>query len=304
MLVASAARVDAQIRSEFSELHMGVEVRIVLYARDDAQAREAARAAFDRIAALEEVMSDYRPTSEIRSLDRRPGEWINVSEALFTVLARGMDVARATNGAFDPTVGPLVALWREARRTHRLPSDATLDSARARVGWRRIALDSARRRVRLSRPGMRLDLGGIAKGYAVEQAARLLRERGVGSALVEAGGDITVTGAPPGEAGWRIEVPGADSTIRARAATLTNASISTSGPTAQFVEVGGVRYSHVIDPRTGIGLTSRAQATVSATDGALADALSTALTVLPRAAALSVLARYPGVIASVTREEP
>jgi thiamine biosynthesis lipoprotein len=303
-MLVCPSRTDAQVRSEFSELHMGVEVRIVMYARDEGQAREAARAAFDKIAALEDIMSNYRPKSEIRLLGRRPGEWGDVSAPLFTVLARAIEVARMSDGAFDPTVGPLVALWREARRVKRLPSDAALDSARALVGWRRIALDSVRRRVRLARRGMQLDLGGIAKGYAVQQAAVVLRTRGIASALVEAGGDIAVTAAPPGESGWRVEVPGADSIVRARAFALTNASISTSGPSAQFVEIGGVRYSHVVDPRTGVGLTSGAQATVIDTDGALADALSTALTVLSRGAAVSLLARYPRVFASVTREQP
>ncbi len=314
MLLVSLSRVDAQesrsldfarddskVRSEFSELHMGVEVRIVLYARNEKHAREASRAAFDRFAVLEDIMSDYRPKSEIRSLDRRPGKWVTVSEPLFTVLARAREIARATDGAFDPTVGPLVAVWREARRMHRLPGDAELDSARARVGWRHLALDSARCRVRLSLRRMRLDLGGIAKGYAVQQAADVLRARGVVSALVEAGGDIAVTNAPPGAAGWRVTVPGADSSVRVRASALTNAAISTSGPSEQFVEIGGVRYSHVVDPRTGVGLTSGAQVTVIATDGALADALSTALAMLPPESAAALLARYPGVVASIAR---
>jgi thiamine biosynthesis lipoprotein len=299
LLAVSAARSDAQVRSEFSELHMGVEVRIVMYALDEGQARKAARTAFDRIAALEDIMSDYRPKSEIRALDRRPGEWIAISEPLSTVLARAVEVARATDGAFDPTVGPLVALWREARRAHRLPGDTELDSARAHVGWRYIALDSVRRRVRLAKAGMRLDLGGIAKGYAVQQAIKVLCAQGVASALVEAGGDIAVSNAPPGKAGWHVDVPGADSSVRARASTLTNVSISTSGPSGQFVEIGGVRYSHVVDPRTGLGLTSDAQATVIAADGALADALSTAVTVLPRQAVTSLMAHYAGVLASV-----
>jgi thiamine biosynthesis lipoprotein len=113
-----------------------------------------------------------------------------------------------------------------------------------------------------------------------------------------------VTDAPPGEAGWRIDVPGADSSVRARASILTNASISTSGPSAQFVEIDGVRYSHVVDPRTGVGLTSSTQASVIARDGATADALSTALTILSRDATTRLLVRYPGVIASMTDSPP
>ena len=304
LLVGDADRAEAQQRFEFSELHMGVEVRMVLYAPGETQARAAARAGFDRIAALEDKMSDYRPKSEVRLLERRPREWVCVSEPLYSVLARAVEVASATGGAFDPTVGPFVALWREARRLGRLPTRAQLDSASALVGWRRLTLDSAHRRIRLARRGMRIDLGGIAKGYAVQQAAFTLRDRGIASALVEAGGDIAVTDAPPGEAGWHIDAPHADSAIRARAAALTNAAISTSGPSVQFVEIGGRRYSHVVDPRTGLGLTSRVHATVIATDGALSDALSTALSVLGADAVGRLSARFAGVLASVSERAP
>lgn len=299
-----AEGLPAQTRFAFSELHMGVEVRMVMYAPDDGAARSAARAAFDRIAGLEQIMSDYRPKSEMRLVARRPREWVPVSEDLFRVLARAVEVASASEGAFDPTVGPVVALWREARRLRRLPGESALRTARARVGWQRIALDSARRRVRLATSGMRLDLGGIAKGDIVQQAAITLRERGIASALVEAGGDIAVSDAPPGQRGWRIETSAGDTTIRERALALTHAVISTSGPSAQFVEIGGTRYSHVVDPRTGVGLTSSAHATVIADDGALADALSTALTVVGAEGAARLLARYPGVIGAVEAGPP
>ena len=301
LLAACVGRLGAQVRHEFSEMHMGLEVRIVLYAADDARARSAARAAFVRIAALEDIMSDYRPKSEMRRLERRVGEWVLVSDDLFRVLTRAVEVAAATDGAFDPTVAPLVALWREARRVGRLPRDVLLDSARVLVDWRRISLDTAGRRVRLSGFGTRLDLGGIAKGDIVYQAVITLRAHGVASALVEAGGDIAVGDAPPGQPGWRIDAPAGDSIVQARASALANAVISTSGPGAQFVEIGGMRYSHVVDPRTGIGLTSGAQATVIAANGALADALSTALTVIDSEGARRVLAKYAGVTASVKR---
>lgn len=280
---------------------MGMAVRAVLYAVDADHARLAARAAFDRIAELEDIMSDYRPESEVRRLERRPGEWVVVSEELFHVLTRAVEIAEATGGAFDVTVGPLVGLWREARRSTRLPAAAAIDSARALVGWRRVALDSGGRRVRLATPGVRLDLGGIAKGYIVQQAVAALRARGVASALVEAGGDIAVGDAPPGTSGWRVEVPTADSVVRRRAAAITNAVISTSGPSGQFVEIYGRRYSHVVDPRTGVGSTNAFHATVIATDGALSDALATALTLLGDDAKARLVARYRGVTASVAR---
>ena len=299
LLAACVGRLDAQVRYEYSELHMGVEVRIALYAPDEARARAAARSALDRVAGLEDIMSDYRPKSEMRRLTQTPDEWVPVSNDLFRVLSRAVDVASATDGAFDPTIGPLVLLWREARRLHRLPDRSARDSARALVDWRRIALDTAGRRARIHGAGVRLDLGGIAKGDAVQQAVFVLRTAGIPSALVEAGGDIAMGDAPPGQPGWRIDVPSGDSVVRARASAISNAVVSTSGPGFQFLEIGGLRYSHVVDPRTGIGLTSAAQVTVIASDGALADALSTALTVMGEADARRLIRRYPGVIACV-----
>lgn len=299
LLATAAMRLDAQRRHDFTEVHLGVPVRVVLYAADDATARAAARAAFARIAALEDKMSDYRPASEVRRLEARPGAWVAVSVELYAVLARAVEVAATSEGGFDPTAGPVVALWREVRRTGRLPSAAALDSARALVGWRRLELDEGRQAVRLAAPGMRLDLGGIAKGFILDAALAELRAHGVTSALLEAGGDIVVGDPPPGKAGWRVDVPGAEAALAARAAALVRAAIATSGPTEQFVEIAGTRYSHVVDPRTGWALADGAAATVIAPDGATADALATALTVLDTGGRARLLARYPGVIAGV-----
>ena len=148
---------------------------------------------------------------------------------------------------------------------------------------------------------MRLDLGGIAKGYILEEALHTLRSAGVRRALIEAGGDIVVGDAPPDRDGWRIDVTGADREFAARAAKLTNAALATSGPTAQFVEIDGVRYSHVVDPRTGVGLTNHVTAHVIARDGATADALATALTVARAGDVPRLLSRFPGVRVSVVQ---
>jgi thiamine biosynthesis lipoprotein len=288
-----ALQLGAQERFEFKEMHMGMEVRIVLYAPDVRQARVAARAAFDGIADLENIMSDYRPQSELRRLERRTGEWVTISGPLLGILAMAKDVAGATKGAFDPTVGPLVTLWRDARLTRRLPSKSALDSARALVGWNRIELDMPASRVRLA-PATRIDLGGIAKGFIIHFAALTLQQREV-IGMVEAGGDIAVSGRPPGRRGWIIAL--GDTVI-----VLDSGSVSTSGPGAQFVEIDGVRYSHVVDPRTGSALTNGHTVTVTYHVGAIADALATALSVLGPERAQDILARYPGVTASFRRE--
>ena len=282
------------VRRQYAELHMGVAARIVLYAPDDATARRAARAAYARMAELEDVMSDYRPESEVRRLAARAGAAIPVSGDLFVVLARAVDLWRRSDGAFDATVGPFVELWRAARRTGRLPPRAGLDAAARRVGSDKVHLDSVARTVRLDAPGMRIDLGGIAKGYILDRALDALRAQGVTRALLEAGGDIVLGDAPPGRRGWRIALPEGDT-------ILANHAVSTSGDTEQFVIIGGVRYSHVIDPRTGMGLTSRREATVVAPDGVTADGLATALTVLDGERGARLLHSFPQAAARLRR---
>lgn len=263
---------------------MGMEVRMVLHAPDEATARRAGTAAFATIAALDQRLSDYRDTSDIRVIERAAPEAIQVHPDVLDVLTRAMDVARATDGAFDPTVAPLVALWREARAVRRLPSDTALTSARRLVGWRRVELDAANGTVRLPDAGMRLDLGGIAKGFILQRALATLREHGVAVAMIEAGGDIVAGDAPPNTGGWRVQVSAA-----CEAAGLSSEALATSGATAQFVEIDGVRYSHVVDPRTGLGLTAHQTVHVRAPDGATADAWATALSVLGRGRAAQVV---------------
>jgi thiamine biosynthesis lipoprotein len=280
---------------EFTQVHMGMPVRIVLHAPDDETARQAASAAFARVAAVDQMMSDYRPDSELRRLDARPEEWVPVSPELFTVLARAAEISEATHGAFDVSVAPLVALWREARTTRRLPDKPRLEAARSLVGWRHVQLDASRRAVRLAKRGMRLDLGGIAKGYILEEARRTLVMHGITRVLIESGGDIIVGDPPPGRPGWQIDAASAGSAFVERAARLCNAALATSGATAQFVEIDGVRYSHIIDPRTGLGVTDPTVARVIAEDAATADGLATALTILGQHAVPALSARFPGV---------
>ena len=282
---------------------MGIVARMVLYAPDEVAARNAASAAFARVAVLDSVMSDYRPESELMRLSARSGGApVPVSAELFEVISRARSLSRASDGAFDITVGPLVRLWRQARRSHVLPTEAARRDALSRVGWRHIHLDPVARTVHLDHPGMLLDLGGIAKGYAAEEAVRTLAEHGVTRALVEMGGDIVASEPPPGEPGWRVAIdhPGDGPA----SVLLAHAALSTSGDTEQFVEIGGVRYSHVVDPATGVGLRNRSAATVLAVDGATADALSTLLTVLDPADGRALLASlYPGVTAWVRSVE-
>ncbi len=270
-------------RYEFSQTHMGTRFKIILYATDDETASLVSNAAFERIAQLDAAMSDYRENSELMSLCRKAGDGpVKVSEDLFRVLSIAQQWARHTDGAFDITVGPMSQMWRRARRTRELPDARRLIQARALTGYRKLHLDAARREVRMEQAGMLLDLGGIAKGFAADEAAAVLKQRGIHSSLVAAGGDIVVSNPPPDANGWVISVAPLKTSERSprEDLLLRNAAVSTSGDAEQYVEIGGVRYSHIINPRTGLGITGRSSVTVVAQDGTTSDAVATALSVL------------------------
>ncbi len=276
-------------------MHLGVPVRLVVYDTSAEAAKTACRAAYATVARLEDVFSDWRPASELSRLcEQAGGPAQPVGPELFGVLQRAVQLAQATDGRFDPTVGPLVRLWRQARESGRLPDPDELAVARRLVDYRLLQLDPAAGTVRLARAGMRLDLGAIAKGYIVDQALATLREQGIASALIEAGGDMLVGDPPPGREGWSVSIPDVAPGEPPRTVVLANQAISTSGDTQRFVEIDGVRYSHIVDPRTGYGLTTRVAATVIAADALTSDGLATAACLLDEAAAQRLIAGVAG----------
>jgi thiamine biosynthesis lipoprotein len=283
-LVMSAAENTGDLqRFEFKQVHMGTEFRIVLYAPDEATAKKASDAAFARIAQLDGIMSDYKSTSELMQLCKKAGaEPVPVSDDLLAVLTRALEISRLTDGAFDVTVGPIVRLWRRARRTLMVPDAEELAKARKLVGYEQVQIDAQKHTVRLTAKGILLDLGGIAKGYAAQAALEVLRRHGIRRALVAGGGDIVVGDAPPDAKGWKIGIAPLDNPTAkpSRYLSLTSAAVSTSGDTEQYVEIGGKRYSHIVDPKTGLGLTTRMAVTVINTDGKTSDGLATGLCVL------------------------
>jgi thiamine biosynthesis lipoprotein len=223
---------------------------------------------------------------------------VKVSRDLFIVFKRSQELSRLTDGGFDITCSPVIRLWRVARKSGKLPDSAELAAARQLVGWKMIDLDERTQTVRLQRPGMRLDLGAIAKGYADDCAQKVLRRYGVTSALVEAGGDIVVSDPPPGQPGWRILVPNATAgkavpNSEEVPLLFSNCAISTSGDLEQSVVIDGKRYSHVIDARTGMPLTDRIQVTVVAQDGLTSDGLSTAVSIVGPEKGRTLAAKYP-----------
>jgi len=274
---------------EAVEPHMGTLFSIKLYAGDEKSAKQAFQAAFARIAQLDETLSDYKAESELTrvTLSSRAA----LSGDLFTVLSKGQWLSAQTDGAFDVTLGPLTHLWRQARRAHQLPSAEVLQEALSRSGFRKMHMDG--QSVRFDVSGMQLDVGGIAKGYAADEALAVLSKLGIKSALVVASGDLAFSDAPPGEEGWKVAIEALD-----RPLLLTNAAVSTSGSAEQNFVVNGVRYSHIIDPKTGLGLTTSVTTTVIAPHGIDADGMATAINVLGLERGLAFIEKQSGVAAA------
>ena len=299
-LLAGLEQGTAPRRFEFAEVHMGTVARIALYTDNAADAERAARAAFLRIHNLDLRLSDYRDDSEVNTIVRAGTHVaVPVSEDLFGVLERAAAIARLADGAFDVTTAPVVQLWRRARRTGRLPDRQRLNDALSRTGYRHLRLDAARRTVTFERDGMRLDLGGIAKGYAADHALAVLGKAGMARALVALGGDIAVGEPPPDQPGWAVALAGR---LNRPPMRVTRVGVSTSGDAEQHVEIDGVRYSHVIDPRTGIPVRRRSSVTVIAEDATAADSIATAVSVLGPGKGLALVDATAGASAMMTVE--
>jgi thiamine biosynthesis lipoprotein len=290
-------------RFESTQPHMGVPFKIIIYAPDEATATEATTAAFARIASLDGILSDYNPDSELMRLVRAGhGTSVRISEDLWRVLSESQQLARRSGGAFDVTVGPYVRQWRRARRQKQMPAPERLAEAREAVGHQWLELDEPMKSARLLRPNMRLDLGGIGMGYAVDEALAVLRKHGIRHALVDASGDIGAADAPPGTRGWKIGVvPLSEDGTPSREILLANSAVTTAGDAFQHVVIDGKRYSHIVDPRTGFGLTDQIGVTVVARDGMTADSLDTAVSVLGPQAGLALIEATPGAAAFIVR---
>ena len=251
---------------------------------DDAEALpRIVEEAFDEVDRIDRLMSHYKadsPLSRInREAARRP---VTVEPELFDFIAEALRYNRDSQGAFDITVGPLMKAWGFFRGEGRIPSDVELTAARRHVGPKHVVLNREERTIRFDEDGVELDLGGIAKGYAVDRVVRLLRERHVAAALISAGGStIYGLGAPAGRDAWDVSLQDPiDPRKAARVVQLKDRALSVAGSSEKSFESGGVRYSHIMDPRTGRPVQGVLSVAVLADTGTAGDALDDALFVL------------------------
>jgi len=285
-------------RFETTRRMMGTFVTITLWAPSHQKAREAGDAAFARIARVDSLMSTYRPDSELSQVNRRAGsEAVSISDETLEVLTLSVKYSKLSGGAFDISVAPLMKLWKAAEHNGAVPDQAAIEDALALVGYENIALDPTARTVRFAKPSMKIDLGGIAKGYSVDLAVAELRKHGITAALVNAGGDIATIGRPPTARAWRVGIrkPGRRNERLPEVVHLTTGAVATSGDYERFVEIGGKRFSHIKDPRTGMPVENICSVTVIAPDATAADALATACSVLGPEEGLKLAARLHDV---------
>ena len=311
------AKQDASSKFTFEQVHFGnIPVELTLYASNAEQADAAAKAAFARVSELSAMMNDYafEPPSPLNLVAAKAPEPVKVPAELLRALRRAIEMHAITDGAFDVTAKPFVQLWRTSRRIGELPPKHRLQNARRYVQAKALVLDEDQSTAVLQKQGMWLDLGGLAKGMIGDEVVSLLKQRGIKSCRYRAGGDMVFGDAPPGQKGWRVTVPdllveaehgkpttGKPTTGKTSAGKLSplsflaaNSAASVSGDVHRFVEIDGVRYAHVIDPRTGLGVTERRVSCVRGPRGIDTDPLATAGLILDEKAWRATLAKVAG----------
>ena len=291
---------------------MDTLITIKVYGHNPETLKKAVAEAYAEIRRIAELADGFPPigtpawkSSDVCRINDQAGrQAVRVDDDILTMLALAQKYHQLSEGAFDVTVGPLMELWGFGGNNPRVPEPGRVQAALALVGSDKLVLNEQDRTAFLRQPGMKLDLGAIAKGYATDEALKVLRSHGVKRALVSGGGDMTLGNPPPDRKGWRIEIAPLDvpQAPPKQFVLLANVGLATSGDVFQYVEIGGQRYSHIIDPRTGAGLTDHSLVTVIARDCLTADSLATAASVLGPQAGLVLVEQTRGAAAYIVRK--
>lgn len=286
ILVTNIGSLNGQLqRFSFTRNKMASPFTIIMYAPDSATANSVADRCYQRVDELVTIFSDYIDSSELNRLCAQSGTGnpFHCSEALWEILSISEKAWRVSSRTFDITLGPLTRLWRKARKAKEFPQDSLVQRMKAGTGGQYLLLDRTQHTAMLENKGMQLDLGGIAQGYIGREVMKLIQSTGIHSALVDVSGDIVCSDPPPGKKGWTIAINAPESEVETipRQLVLSNTAVTTSGDVYQYFEHNGERYSHIVDPATGYGITSQRNVTVIARDAVLADWLTKACSILP-----------------------
>ncbi len=285
-----SAREDKLVRIEDARVSMACTYVVVAYTNQPKETAELLRQALDEVDRIDAFMSHYKKNSELSRINREAAfREVVVDRELFDFIDRCLEYSRISDGAFDITVGRLMKVWGFFDGVPRVPSQDTLQDAVAQTGYKHVILNKVDRTIRFARPGIELDLGGIGKGYAVDRAIALLKSHGVARALVNAGGStIFGIGAPPGKSSWEVKIEGYGPV------NLRDRALSVSGAYSKSFESNGIRYGHVLDPRTGWPVAGIEKVIVLASSGTEADALDNLLYVIGPEASRAFLKKHGG----------
>ena len=300
ILLLSTTVIFAQaklIRYEDHRISMACTYAITAYGTEEKQLRQAVDEAFDEIDRIDRLMSHYKKESPLSQLNREAFQHpVKIDSELFNFIAECVRYSEDSDGAFDITVGPLMKAWGFFRGEGRMPNQKELRDVRQKIGYQHIILNAKEKTIRFDREGIDLDLGGIAKGYAVDQAIKILKTHDIERALISAGGStIYGLGSPPEKDGWEIEIQDPlDARKIALTVNLKNQALSISGSSEKFFEVNGKRYSHIMDPRTGKPVMNILSVAVITDTGTKGDALDNIFYVQGAGKAKTMLKKYPG----------
>lgn len=312
LYIAAPAREPVQLDSGY-RIVMGTFSRVVVLAKSNDVAQQCAEAALHVQRHVDELMSTYILESELSSVNQHAfHEAVRVTEETFAVLEQAKRFSELTDGAFDVTIGPLSDLWRKAGDANVPPTDAEIAAARGKVGHDKLILDPEAMTVKFVAEGMKLDLGGIAKGYAIDRSVEVLKQGGAVGGMVDIGGDVRCFGTPPrGKPTWVVGLqdpavaPDDMATDKLlMALNVTDAAVATSGDYRRFTEVQGQRQSHIMDTQSGRGANTLISVTVIAPDALTADALATAVSVLGPEKGLALIEPLPHTEAILIPNQP
>lgn len=261
----------------YERVLLGEPLRIQVWTKDPDAADRAAKQAYRAVARIDQAVGDQYSISEVSTLVSG-GPWMPISDELYRIIDRGVQLAEATDGAYDPTLGPLVLLWRQARKTGRLPREVDLNSARSRTGWNHVEVAPRSSRVRLATANMALDLSNVERGAACDAALAEFVNSKLTRSRVDFGTTLSVGEAPPGLTAWEVALP---EHAGGGMIGLKNGGLSTAGADETWIGLDGRRYTVEIDPASGMGYTSRRLATVAARSGLDADVIAEALRATP-----------------------
>jgi len=285
-------------RFQLTENKMGSQFNLVFYHSDSTEASQMAKECFLIIDSLNAVFSDYDATSEVSRLTKQSNQPQKISDELFIIITQSKEAWKKSGKTFDISIGALTQLWRKTRNEKSIPNEAEIKSAKRSTGFQNLVLNNKSKTISFKKNGIKLDFGGIVKGYAAQRVIDYLKTKKINIALADAGGDIAMGDAPPGKTGWTvgINLPESEDEIWSQKLELKNCAVATSGDVYRFTIYNGKKYSHIIDPRTGYGVTSQRNVTVIAKDGTTADWLATACSILPIKKALRLVKKEDGAL--------